>query len=231
MAQAQVALAEAEQNLQNATLVAPFDGVVSAVALAVGDTASSGGTITVLDPSDLYVELSLSESDVASVQLGQAVQLTLDALPDATISGTVEAIAPVATVTSNVATYPVRVSFDPGDAPVKVGMTASGTIVTEQHAAVLLVPSRAVQTRGEASLVLVQQAPGQPSVPVRVETGLSSDGQVELVAAVGAGELAEGDVLVVTATTSGSTSSTSSSGQGNVLGGLTGAPAGAPPGN
>jgi RND family efflux transporter MFP subunit len=230
LAQAQVALTEAQDNLQHATLTAPFAGVVSAVNLAVGDTASSSGTITVIDPNKLEVTLSLSESDVASVKLGQQVALTFDALPSAKITGTVESIAPAATVTSNVATYPVRVSFDPGNESIKVGMSASGSITTEQHADVLLVPTRAIQTLNGQQVVEVSQGANAAPVAVPVTTGLSSDGQTEVVVSGSTGQLAEGDVLVVPATTSSSTSSASGN-QGNALGALTGGPAGGPPGN
>jgi HlyD family secretion protein len=224
VAQAEVALAQAQQDLAAATLAAPIAGVVAEVLVSAGDSAGASTTITVLDPSKLYVELSLSESDVAGVEVGQAVALSFDALPDAAITGTVTSVAPVATVTSNVATYPVRVSFDPGELPIKVGMTASGTIVIEERAGVLIVPSRAVTALGDASVVRVQQGEGQPAVPVRVETGLSSDGQVEILGCVDTGDmcLQEGDTLVVTAATSSAASSTTQGPGG--LGGLMGGP-------
>lgn len=227
VAQARVAVTEAEQNLEDATLVAPFDGVVAAVNLAVGASATSG-TITVIDPSRLYVELHLSESDVAGVQVGQEVALSFDALPDVRITGTVTAIAPTATVISNVAAYPVRVSFDPGDDPIKVGMSVSGAITTQRHADAIIVPSRAIQTQGEASVVRVQRASGQPPVLVRVTTGLSSDGQTEVLNCVDTGNqcLQPGDVLLVTSA-SAATSSSSNRNQ-NGFGGF-GGPAGGPP--
>jgi HlyD family secretion protein len=236
LAQAEVALAEAQQNLTDATLTAPFAGVVSEVLLSAGDTASTSTTITVLDPAKLYVELSLSESDVADVAVSQTVALTFDALSDAAITGTVTSVAPSATVTSNVATYLVRVSFDPGDQPIKVGMSASGTIVTQEHADVLIVPSRAIQTQGTNKVVQVQR-PGAPARTVVVQTGLTSDGQTEILSAAdGSAGLVEGDVLVVSSSTTSSTTSTTSS-QGSLLGGLSGGPpsggppAGGPPGN
>jgi HlyD family secretion protein len=228
LAQAEVALAEAQQDLTDATLSAPFDGVVSAVAISAGDTASSSTTITVLDPAKLYVELSLSESDVADVAVGQAVELTFDALPDAAITGTITSVAPSATVTSNVATYPVRVSFDPGEQAIKVGMSASGTIITAEHSDTLLVPTRAIQTQGDAQVVQVQQAPGAPPTVITVTTGLSSDGQTEILSAANGASLNEGDVLLVTAT-SGTTSSSTSTSSGSLLGGLGGPPSGGPP--
>jgi HlyD family secretion protein len=230
LAQAQVALTEAQQNLQHATLTAPFAGVVSAVNLAVGDTASSSGTITVIDPNTLEVTLSLSESDVASVQVGQQVALSFDALPDAKLTGTVEWIAPAATVTSNVATYPVRVSFDPGNEPIKVGMSASGSITTAQHADVIVVPTRAVATQNGVSTVQVQRGPGHPAVPVKVTTGLSSDGQTELLGCVDTSSqcLQAGDTLVVAASTTTTSSSTSTNRNQGGFGSF-GGPAGGPP--
>ncbi len=233
LAQAQVAVTEAQLDLEHATLTAPFAGVIAAVTMNVGDTAGSTTTISVLDPSDLYVELSLSESDVADAAVGQPVTLVFDALSATTITGTITAIAPTATVSSNVATYPVRVSFDPGDQPIKVGMTASGTIITEEHTNVLLVPTRAIQTQGTNHVVQVQQPGNAAAVTVVVTTGLSSDGQTEILITGTSGNLVAGDVLLIASATSSTTSATTtSSSQGNLLSGLSGPPdggAGGPP--
>ncbi len=231
LAQAEVALAQAKLNLQEATLTAPFAGVVSGVVVKVGDTASASTTITVIDPSTLYVDLSLSESDVSKVTVGMPVAVTFDALTTVTLTGTVTMVAPTATVTSNVATYPVRVSFSPGSFPIKVGMTASGALTVEQRANALLVPSRAIQTQGSTKVVQVRTAVGQPTVPVEVETGLTSNGQVEILSCVATGNLClqEGDTLVVTTATSSSSSSTQSNRQSG-LGGLGGGLSGPPPG-
>ena len=212
-------------DLEHATLTAPFAGVIAAVTMNVGDTAGSTTTISVLDPSDLYVELSLSESDVADAAVGQPVTLVFDALSATTITGTITAIAPTATVSSNVATYPVRVSFDPGDQPIKVGMTASGTIITEEHTNVLLVPTRAIQTQGTNHVVQVQQPGNAAAVTVVVTTGLSSDGQTEILITGTSGNLVAGDVLLIASATSSTTSATTtSSSQGNLLSGLSGPP-------
>ncbi|NTW97785.1 MAG: HlyD family efflux transporter periplasmic adaptor subunit, partial [Oscillochloris sp.] len=132
LAQAQVAYEQAKIDLEDGTLSAPFAGVVAEVSASVGDNASAA-TITVIDLSAFYIDLSLSESDIGAVAVGQPVTLTFDALSDVTIEGSVQTVAPVATVTSNVATYTVRVSFAPGDAAIKAGMTATGAIQTAQH--------------------------------------------------------------------------------------------------
>ena len=71
----------------------------------------------------MHVDLKLSENDVAKVQLGQPVTLTIDALKDWKASGSVSYIAPSAENSNDVVTYRVRVDFPDDDARVKVGMT------------------------------------------------------------------------------------------------------------
>lgn len=229
LAQAQVAYAQAQADLADAVLTAPFAGVVSEVAVTPGDSAGTSTTITVIDPSSLSVDLSLSESDIGAVAAGQAVLLSFDALPDVSITGAVERVAPAATVTSNVATYTVRVRFSPGDAAIKVGMTASGAIQTASRTGALLVPTRAIQEVDGASVVRVRQAAGQPAVSVRVETGLSNDGQTEIVSCLDTGDLClqPGDTLEIAGTTD--TTTTTTTNQGGLLGGPPDGGFGGPP--
>jgi HlyD family secretion protein len=228
LAQAQVAYDQAQLDLAEATMSAPFDGVVAAVDASPGDDASAA-TITVIDQSQFYVDLSLSESDIGAVTVGQPVTLSFDALGDVTIDGEVQSVAPVATVTSNVATYTVRVSFAPGDAAIRAGMTATGAIITAEREGAILVPTRAIQTVGGAKTIQVQQA-GQPPVTVAVETGLSSGGQTEILSCVETGGqcLQEGDTLLIVSS-AGDTSSSASSQNTLLGGGMAGPPSGGRP--
>ncbi|NTV62861.1 MAG: HlyD family efflux transporter periplasmic adaptor subunit [Oscillochloris sp.] len=227
VAQAQVEYEQAKLDLEHGTLTAPFAGVVASVDATVGDDASSA-SITVIDLTSFYVDLSLSESDIGSVVVGQPVTLTFDALSDVTIEGVVQTVAPVATVSSNVATYTVRVSFASGDAAMKAGMTATGAIQTAQHEGALVVPTRAIQTVNGTKAIQVQQA-GQPPVTVQVETGLVSNGMTEIVSCVDTGNqcVKSGDtVLIVTSTSTGTSSTTTT--QNSLLsgGGMGGPPSG-----
>jgi HlyD family secretion protein len=206
--QAQVAVDTAQRNLDQAILTAPFDGVVAAVDVVPGGAASTGtSAVTLVDESKLHVDVSLTESDAAKVAVGQPVTLTFDALSDVTLQGTVATISPVATTDQNVVTYVAQVEFEPGDAAVKVGMSATADIQIEQAAGALLVPSRAVQTSGESKTVAVVQ--GDATVNVPVETGLASDGKTAIVSSGGNGvaALKAGDVVVIPGT-SASTSTT-----------------------
>jgi len=220
--QAQAAVDTAQRNLDQATLSAPFDGVVAAVTVQPGvstggssnassssssSTSSSGGSaaITLVDRSKLHINVNLSETDAARVQVGQPVTLTFDALPNVTLKGTVATVSPAATVSQNVVTYPVEVDFDPASTPVKVGMSASADIQIQQINNAILVPSRAVQASGNIKTVTVLQGAQQVPVTVQVETGATSNGQTEITSCVDTGAqcLRTGDALAIPSTTTG----------------------------
>jgi RND family efflux transporter MFP subunit len=238
--QAQANVDTAQYNLDQATLTAPFDGVVSAVTIQVGTssgasssstTTSSGAAITLIDRSKLHIEVSLSEADAAKVQVGQPVALTFDALPTATLTGTVATVAPSATVSQNVVTYPVQIEFDPGATPVKVGMSATADIQVQKVDNAILVPSRAVQTSGTTKTVTVLQGAQGTPVKVQVVTGITSDGQVEITSSGGNGApaLKAGDIVSVPSTTATTSTSTQNTRGTSGLGGLTGGGQGGPP--
>lgn len=217
-AQAEANVATAQRNLDQATLTAPFDGVVSAVNLVPGSTSGNGGgssssssssssaAITLVDRSKLHININLSETDAAKVQVGQAVQLTFDALPETTLTGVVATVSPAATTTNNVVTYPVQVEFDPGKMPVKVGMSATANIQIQQINNALVIPSRAVQTVGNSHVVTVLQGDNQIPVQVFVTTGLTSNGQTQIIScADGSQCLQPGDVIQIPTATMTST--------------------------
>lgn len=158
---AQAALELARYNLAQATLVAPFSGTITAINIAVGDSAS--GTAMVLDNlQTLEVEVQLDEADVVQVAVGQLAQVTLDAFNDLVLTGTVTAIAPTADLENGVAIYPVTVVLSPTDeALIRPGMTANVTIVTAAADDALLIPVNALQRRGERAFVLRKLRAGE----------------------------------------------------------------------
>jgi HlyD family secretion protein len=238
--QAQADVATAQHNLDEATLKAPFDAVVSAVAIVPGassgasssssSTSSSSAAITLVDRTKLHIEVNLSEADAAKVQIGQPVTLTFDALPNVTLTGTVATIAPSATTTNNVVTYPVQVEFDPGQTPVKVGMSATADIQVRKVDTAILVPSRAVQTSGKTKTVTLLQGPQRTPMVVPVTTGITSDGQTEITSSGGNGApmLKAGDLVALPSTTT-STTTSSTQNRGGGFGGFGGGPGGGPP--
>jgi HlyD family secretion protein len=198
--QAEQALEQAKLALENAELRAPFAGVVTAVNIVPGSNASaSTAAVSLIDRSTLHVDMSLSENDIAQVQAGQPVTLTIDALKDWSAQGKVSYIAPSATTSNSVVTYPVRVSFPDSDARVKVGMTANVTIVTATKGNVLQVPNSALLPKGSGQAVQVLNADGSVG-EVDVQTGLSDGTNTEIASGLQAGD------QVVTTPNTGATS-------------------------
>lgn len=205
---AQVELDDAQEQLEAATIIAPFDGVVAEVDASVGDTVTASSTVVLLVNMDVVqVDATVDETDVASVKAGQAVEITLDALPDAKLAGTVAAVSPLAQSQSSVVTYGLSIDVqNNGGYDLKDGMTASIDIVVLNKTGVLLIPSSAITQRGPASFVTVMGSDGKTEQRVIV-TGETDGTNTEIVSG-----LSEGETVVVAAsgTSSGKTLQTSS---------------------
>ena len=146
--QARLSLEQTRQTMSDALLIAPFDGVITAVNIAVGDMSGSTAAMEIADVSQLHVDVLVDETQITSVAPGQSVQFTIDALPGITVTGKVDTIDPAGTVTQGVVNYSVRVVLDPTDAPLKLDMTANASIIEATHENVLAVPTTAIRTGG-----------------------------------------------------------------------------------
>ncbi len=200
--QARLSLEEAKQNLAEATLVAPFDGVITAVNIQAGGSSGSDAAIEMADVSQLHVDVLVDETEIASVEAGQPVELTLDALAGITLTGQVARADPAGTVSSGVVNYSVRVDLEPTEAPLRLDMTANASILAEMRENVLAVPTTAIRQGGQStpgSFVLVIEN-GQPR-QVQVTVGMTAGDLTEV-----SGDLQEGDQVVINTTTSSQTS-------------------------
>ena len=170
--QAQFQLATAQRSLEELVLVAPVDGTVTELSLEVGQIVGAGQVAVVLSNLEtLVVEIGLDESDIASVSLGQATSVTLDAFNDVELRGTITAIAPTADMQSGVVLYPVTVALDPTDLPVRAGMTADVEIVTTSAEDVFIVPLKAVRSVGGGTFVLRRLKEGEAPRAPGIEQG------------------------------------------------------------
>ncbi len=170
------ALAEAEVQVDYSAIRAPFDAVVLTKNADIGDIITPLGAaanarasvITIADMDSYQVEADVSESNIAQVQLGQPVEIQLDALPDVRLRGKVHIIVP--TADRSKASIMVKVAFidkDPRILPemsAKVAFLARSPAADEQQA-VTAVPLAAVVSRDGRDLVYVvrdRQALVQP---------------------------------------------------------------------
>ncbi len=165
----------AEEAIENTNVRAPFDGVVIAKRAEVGETVSpfgvmgqatrDGGAIAkIADLSDLEVQTEISETNVAKLGPRMAADVRLQAYPDMSYEGRLRQIFPAADRAK--AIVEARVTIVNADARVKPEMTATVTFkeraatAAGQHAAsnegpLVLIPKRAVVTRGGQTSVWV----------------------------------------------------------------------------
>jgi len=123
---AELSLDAARSNLEQAVLVAPFAGVVTAANVEPGDAAAPGEVAFVLATLEQLQARTtdLTELDVARVAQGQAVVVTVDALPDLKLPGRVVRIGLQAVDYRGDVTYPVYVALDQPAPELRWGMTA-----------------------------------------------------------------------------------------------------------
>jgi HlyD family secretion protein len=191
--QAQASLELAQLQLEGTTIVAPIAGTVAFVGAEVNEQVSPGAPmITLIDPSAFHVDVSIDEIDIGQVELGQEARITLDAFLDEELQGSVECVAPAASMELGTVTYLVTVSFDPTTIRLRPGMTANVTVVTQQKGDVLLVPNRAISIDRDTGLLYVEKPVNGEMVRVEVEIGLQDESVTEVLRG-----LAEGDEVVI----------------------------------
>ena len=190
ISQAEAALAIAQHNLENAVLTAPFDGVVAAVNLHLGEPAGPLPAVVLADVSRFYLDVLVDEVDVASVRAGQSVTVTLDALPNLILSATVEKIAPVAQVNAGVVSYPVRLALAPAADQLRGGLTATAAIVVAEVRDVVLVPNWAIRRDRDTGAAYVSLLRAGALVEVPVTLGARDENYSEVVSGLQAGEIA-----------------------------------------
>ena len=190
---AQDALDQAQKQLDNATIVAPFDGVVARLNIREKDTVSPTLVVAqIVDPAAMQLDVQVDEIDVVDVYLGQKAVVSVDALPDLTIDGTVSSISVLPAPQSGVVVYDTRISFKAPDIKaLKPGMSASADVIVSERKNVLLVPDRAVgkNDKGDATVVVMVDGKTEQKI---VTIGISDGIQTEIVAG-----LSEGDTVVV----------------------------------
>lgn len=141
----QLAVAQAQRNLDLTVLRAPSDGIIANLALEKGDLVSPGTRLAALVPDDgLYVEANFKETQMPGVRPGAKVMLTFDALPGQSFAGTVTSAAPATgavfsllpaenatgNFTKIVQRVPVRIAI-PHDAQATGALRAGLSVVVE----------------------------------------------------------------------------------------------------
>ncbi len=221
--QQQATLAFNEQQVANAFIRSPIDGLVAARETEPGQVASAGtNLVRIVNVKTVYYEPTVSETDFARTAVGNSVQVQVDALPSRTFAGKVLAVYPAATTGSR--QFSLRVGVPNPTSELRPGMFARGSLLAQVHRNVVVVPVAAlmpVQTSGQelnssegtatgGTTLPPQQVyvvgPGSKVVARRLTLGIVTAAQAEVTSGlqtgeslitVGQGELHPGDVVRV----------------------------------
>jgi HlyD family secretion protein len=195
--QAHIQLADAQADLEDAALVAPFDGLVTDVYVAIGEQAS-GAAVELVNMDSMQVVVDVDEVDLDEVEVGQEVTVELEAWPDREFGGRVASIAPRAKNVDGIVSYEVRLdvdwdsALDAGEVSLLTGMTADADLITSKRTDVLLVANKAITADRETGTYTVYRVEGDEVVKGEVTIGLRDASYTEITSG-----LHEGDELVI----------------------------------
>jgi len=151
--EAQVALKDLKEQLSRTSIIAPFDGWVTARHAEVGQWLSRGSpVVSVVSRGEVYALMHVPESVVNQLTVGLEIPVTIDAL-GRTVRGKIHSITPDGAKASR--TYPVRVALDDRGGRLKVGMSTTGTFPTGERRRRIMVSRDAVLIKPDGSTVWV----------------------------------------------------------------------------
>ena len=183
-AQAQAAVEQAQVGVNDTTLRAPFDGVVTRKTADPGALATPGSPLLVVEDTRSYrLEASVDEGEVRLVHPGQSAEVSLDALGAAALSGRVTEIVPAADPSSR--TFTVKIQL-PADSRIRSGLFGRARLPRGKRQA-LLVPRTAVVEHGQLEALYVI-GPDRLATLRYVTLGKPSGDQVEVLSGLAAGE-------------------------------------------
>ena len=190
LAQAQARVARIQSEIAQHTIRAPFDGVIGGIDAEVGEIVSVGGTIvSVVSDGDFEIELEVPEIDVSKIEVGNMVDIRLDAFGSLEMwQGEITAISQAETYVDGVPVYQTNVTFTEPDDRIRSGLSATVMIMTESRDDVLAVPSEYIDRDEDGRFVNV--VVGEDETERRdVTIGLrGSDGFIEIIEGLSAGE-------------------------------------------
>ena len=143
---AQAKIDAAQSTVNSMYIIAPFDGKVLTIETIPGSQVFNNTTaLTISNLTTLKVDALVDELDIFRVEIGDPVEITLDALPDLVMSGEVSNINPVGKTVNGLVKYTVTISINNQDTPVLFGATANVTILINEPQERLTVPLSAIK--------------------------------------------------------------------------------------
>ena len=210
--QARANVAAARDTLSKTTMVAPMDGIVTALPVEEGEVAVIGtmnnaGTklLTIADMSVVEAVMEVDETDIPNVKVGQRANVTIDAYPNKTFSGLVTEVGSSPIVrngglgggsTTEAVNFEVKIQVENPPPDVRPGFSASADIITGTRSKVVAIPIQALIVREKPGSsagkpkdeegVFLHQDGKATFIPVK--TGLSGESSIEIISGLRPGQ-------------------------------------------
>jgi HlyD family secretion protein len=187
--QNQAKVQSVQSQLSKMSLRSPLNGIVTKQDAKEGEIVTPGKTvISVISDSDLEIESNVSEINIGKVSIGNPVDITLDAFPGETFTGTVTYIDPGETIVGGVVNYKVTIVFSQKYPQMKSGLTTNLDIKTATKTDVIRIPEYSLIRK--EGVLSVSKKEGEKFVEVPVTIGLvGQDGFVEVLSGLNVGDV------------------------------------------
>lgn len=193
---AQLEIEDTERRIDDARLIAPFDGQLLSIGVRPGDSASAFKTVIVLaDPSEREITAELGGEELSEMSVGQEATIRLRSRPEQDFTGSVRQLPyPYGggTVETDEGDTAARIALADPDVGLELGELANVTIMLEEKDGVLWLPPAAIRTFQGRTFVVVQDEGGnQRRVDVRL--GIESEDRVEMLEGLEEGQVVVGE--------------------------------------
>ena len=189
-----------EDDIQEHTIVAPFDGYVTQEFTEVGQWIAKGSSVVeVVELKSVDVEVPVPEEYIAGLSVGARARVEIVAVSEKMLEGQVALVVPRGDLRSR--SFPVKVRLmnrvTEIGAWIKPGMFAQVTLPVGNKGSALMIPKDALVLNERSTMVwAVEPDKASPTIgrvrPVPVELGLSADGWIEV-----RGDLKPGEFVIV----------------------------------
>ncbi len=182
LTQAQISYEQAADGLDNTNVEAPMTGILSVLNVKEGQIAGSGQqAASIVDVSQVYIQLSVVESVVNDIKEGDEIRLEVPSASSDEIISTVSYVSPSADPMNKL--YTVKSYIDNPESKIRPGMSAKATISLESAENAIVIPSNAIINRGDKKFVFVVE--DDLAIEKEIETGIDTGEFVEILSGLG----------------------------------------------
>jgi len=173
-------IAEIDAQIKDRSIVAPFDGIITNVAVIAGESAQATPVITLLANNAFELKARIPEIDITKIETGQKTFTVFDARQQEELVGSIAYVSPLATLIDGVAYFEATILLETIPSWIRGGLNADINIIISTKEDVLRIPKRflIMEKNGSHSVLVREGTKAATSAVALVATG--NDGFVEV---------------------------------------------------